>query len=140
MLDQKCFRAREGMVDLGDFDKHFVKNTRKKTPRERFWSFFCRYSWNYILNGKFNSRWTEPGLFFPELRYFFRLSKRAGEASFLSPPLVVHLWVWLDMHQYPYICLNIFENAWINCSDYAMALNIHDHLTCLTTFWRCYGF
>ena len=48
------------MVDLGHFDKHFVKNTRKKTPRERFWSFFCRYSWNYILNGKFNSRlWRE---------------------------------------------------------------------------------
>ena len=40
------------------------------------------------------------------------------------------------MHQYPWICLNIFENASINCSNYARAINMHDHLTYLTGFWR----
>ena len=28
-----------------------------------------------------------------------------------------HLWVWLNMDQYPWICVIIIENAWINCSD-----------------------
>ena len=32
------------------------------------------------------------------------------------------------MHQYPELSLNIFENAWINCSDYANELNVPDHL------------
>ena len=35
--------------------------------------------------------------------------------------------------------LNILENAWINCSDYARPLNMHDYLTCLTGFSRCLG-
>ena len=35
----------------------------------------------------------------------------------------------VNMHQYPWICMNILENAWINCSDYAGTLNMHYHLT-----------
>ena len=31
-------------------------------------------------------------------------------------------------HQHPWICQNIFENTWINCSDYIRALNMPDHL------------
>ena len=38
------------------------------------------------------------------------------------------------MHQYPWICLNILENGWMNCSDYARALNMHVHLICLADF------
>ena len=38
---QKFFRACAVFVDLGDFDKYFAKNTRKKRlSRETFWSFF----------------------------------------------------------------------------------------------------
>ena len=44
------------------------------------------------------------------------------------------------MHQYPWLFLNILQNAWINCSEYARALNMHDHLICLTGFWRCLRF
>ena len=36
------------------------------------------------------------------------------------------------MHQYPWICLNILENAWKSCSDYVRALDMSDHLTCST--------
>ena len=37
---------------------------------------------------------------------------------------------------------HLLENAWINCSNYARALNMHDHhhLACLTGFWRCLKF
>ena len=48
--------------------------------------------------------------------------------------LVVRLWVWLNMHQYTWICRNILGNGWINCSDYARALNLYVHLTCSAGF------
>ena len=90
-------------------------------------------------------RWTKLGLFFQNWGHYFRFSKRAGEAS-LCPPrpphpfLVARICMWLNMHQYPWICLNILENAWINCSHYARDLNMHDHVSCSTGFWRCLGF
>ena len=40
----------------------------------------------------------------------------------------MHQWVWLNMHCYSWICLNILENVWINCSNYARVLNMPDHL------------
>ena len=56
-----------------------------------------------------------------------------------SSLLVARQWVQMNMHQYHWISLNILENAWINCSDYAKALNMPDHLTCSTSFWRYFG-
>ena len=75
--------------------------------------------------------------FLPKLGHF-DFQKREGKASPL--PLVASLWVWLNMHQYSWISLNILENAWINCSDYARALKMHDHLTCSTGFCGCLRF
>ena len=41
-------------MELGHFDKLFVKNTRKKDPAgKNFGAFPPRYSYNYILNGRF---------------------------------------------------------------------------------------
>ena len=41
----KMFQGRGGFVELGHFDKHFVKNTRKKGPAgEHFGVFSPRYS------------------------------------------------------------------------------------------------
>ena len=34
------FRGREGFVELGHFYKPFVKNKKKRSYREAFWSFF----------------------------------------------------------------------------------------------------
>ena len=43
-------------------------------------------------------------------------------------------WLWLNMNQYPWISISILQNAWINFSKcYARALNMPDHLTCLTS-------
>ena len=55
-------------------------------------------------------RWTLSAPFFQKSGQFFWFSKRAGEASPL--PLAARLWVWLNMHQYPWICLNILINAY----------------------------
>ena len=52
-------------------------------------------------------------------------------ALFLSL-LVARLWVWLNMHQYPWICLKILENAWINCFmpglEYALSSDMYARL------------
>ena len=85
----------EGFVELGHFDKHFIKN---------------------IIRA-FLSKIRKP---------FFSV--------------VVLLRVWLNMHQYPWICLNILENGWINCSDYARGLNMHVHLIYVAGFWMCLQF
>ena len=54
MRNQKLFRARgRRFVELGHFDKDFVKNTRKRgLTGKHFGVFSPRYSPNYILNGK----------------------------------------------------------------------------------------
>ena len=69
--------------------------------------------------------------------YALIMSQYARICLNTPPPLVTCLWVWLSMHQHFWIYLNIFENAWIKCSDSVRALNMHDYLTCLTSFWRC---
>ena len=108
---------------------NILSKTRKRGPTgKHFWVF-------YILLRKLTQRWTQSRPFFPKSGHFFRFSKRAEKAS--PSPLAEHLWVWLNMHWYPWICLNILENISVNCSDYARALNMHDHLTYSIGFWRC---
>ena len=36
----EIFQGRGGFVELGHFDKLFVKNTKKRSRSEKFWSFF----------------------------------------------------------------------------------------------------
>ena len=39
------FQGKGGFVELGYFDKLFIKNARKKChPSKNFWAFSCRYS------------------------------------------------------------------------------------------------
>ena len=129
-------------VELGHFDKRFVKSARKRgfavTVKTIFW----------LQN--VTQRWTQPGSgsFFPKSGNFLRFSNkgRGGLPSLFSPPtpqltpLILRQQVWLNTHQYPWTCLNILKKAWINCSNYSKILNIHDYLTCSTGFWRCLVF
>ena len=36
----EIFQGRGGLVGLGHFYKHFVKNTKKKVPHGKLWEFF----------------------------------------------------------------------------------------------------
>ena len=54
-------------IRLGHFDKRFIKSTRKKSPQGK--KFSPRYSWNYILHGKFR-------VFFPKSEHFFQFLKK----------------------------------------------------------------
>ena len=46
-------------------------------------------------------RWTQSGPLFPKSGHLFRFSKRAGEASPLSPSCAPVSVVALNMHKYP---------------------------------------
>ena len=72
-------------MELGYFDKIFVKKARKKdSAGKRFGAFSPRYSWNYILNGTFNPKMEKLGPF-QNHGSFFDFQKRAREASSAQP-------------------------------------------------------
>ena len=71
----EIFQGRGSFVELGHFDKHFVKNTRKKgSAGKSFGLFSPRYCQNHISNEKFNPKMDTINTFFPKLGHFFRFS------------------------------------------------------------------
>ena len=97
-------------MELGHFDEHFVKNTRKRGPTGKYFEVFSsRYTLS--LNGKFKQMMDTIGPLFPKSRHLFRFSKRAGEASSLIPncaPVGVaeYTSISLNMLKYHSKCLN----------------------------------
>ena len=69
-------------MEPGHFDKYFIKKTKEKRPRmEKLGVFSPRYSYNYTLNRKINSK-------MDKIRVFFDFQKRAGKVSPLLPLVV----------------------------------------------------
>ena len=108
---KKFFRAvEEGGMKLGHFNKHFVKNTRKMASQGNILEFFLLVTLETTFwMENLIQRWTQSGFLFPKSGHFFRFLKKQGRPLLPPPPLVARLWVWLNMHQYPSICLNILE-------------------------------
>ena len=71
--------------------------------------------------------WKQSESFFQNSGEFFWFSKRAGE-FFPFPPSCKPVCV----AEYALISLKMLKYPWTNCSDYARALNMLDHLTCLS--------
>ena len=90
-----------------------------------------------------SQRWKQSGLFIPKSRHLFQFSKRAGEASPL--PLVLHLWVSLNMHQYPWISLislKMLEETVLNMpglTGFDRLLKVHQVLN-KPGFWIWHGY
>ena len=133
LCNQKMFRIGKGFVELGYFDKHFVRNHKKKRPhKETFWRFFLLDTITFSMEN-LTPRWTQSRPLFKNQGTFLRFSKKIrGGLPYSS--VVARLWVWLNIHQYPWISQKILKNTWINCSDYTCTLNMPDHVTCLTCF------
>ena len=88
---------------LGHFNKYFVKNTRKKGPTGKLFELFPpRYSENYILNEKFNSKMDTIWGFISESVHFFRFSRK-DRGGFTLPPSCTPVRV----AEYTLISLNI---------------------------------
>ena len=132
--NQKFFRTGEGLCGTKGLRKTFcsTKTQEKGAPHGNILEFFLPHIlkttfWKENFLFMILKKVTQSRPFFQKLFTFLDFQKGQGRSP-LSP-LVEHQWVCLNMHQYLWICLNIFENAWIVCSDYARALNMHDHLT-----------
>ena len=76
-------------VELGSFDKDFVKNTRKRAPTWKYFGVFSpRYSEKHILEGKFNPKMNQ-GFFMDwklqtEKIYFESLLQQSFATLFLA--------------------------------------------------------
>ena len=83
-MQPELFQGKRGFVEPGHFYNYFIKKPREKRPHvEKLGVFSRRYSYNYTLNRKINSK-------MHKIRVFFVFRKRAGEAALL-PRLVVGL-------------------------------------------------
>ena len=102
---------------LGHFDKHF-----EETPQENILKIVILDTLKIAFwMEKLTQRWTFWPLF-PKPGHFFRFSLLPRTCS----PVVVT--------EFASISLNMPKYLWKNCSAYAMALNMHDHLAFSTVF------
>ena len=61
-------------MELGHFDKPFVKNTRKKAPQGKILEVFLLVTLKTRFSMEDSSQgWTQLGPFFPKSGYFFRI-------------------------------------------------------------------
>ena len=110
--NQIFFRAGGGwFVELGHFDKHFVKNTKKRVPQGNILKPFLLDTPKTIFSTEnLTQRWTQSGSFFSKSGYFFRFLKRVEEVfppPFCTPIIVAEYpSVSLDMPKYSWKCLN----------------------------------
>ena len=74
------------LLGLGHFDKDYVENSRKRRPTgKNFGAFSPRYSWNVILNRKFNPKMDTFKAFLSKIRTLFSIFKK-GMGSLPSLP------------------------------------------------------
>ena len=91
-------------MELGHFNKHFLKNTTKTgTAGKDFGVFSPRYSQKCILNGEFNPTMEIiRAFFFQNQGTFFDFQKRAGEVFQFDPSCAP-----VNVAEYALISLNI---------------------------------
>ena len=133
--NQKFFMAGRGFAELGHFNKNFVNNKKKRVLQANILMFFLLDVFKTIFwMENLTQRLTQSRLVFPKSGHFFSILKK-DRGGLPSPLYLRGSWGYVNMHRYPWICLNIIANAWINHSEYGRALNMPDHLTCSTGFW-----
>ena len=76
----EIFQGRRSFLKLGDFDKHFVKNTSKKIPAGKYFRVFWRQS---LTQG-----WTQSEPFFSKIKEpdFSIFKKEQGNSLPFLPP------------------------------------------------------
>ena len=93
-MQPEIFQGRGGFVELGHFNKHFVKNTRKKVPPENILEFFLLDSFKTTFwMENWTQRWKQSGPFFPKSGHSCSFSKKVLSLSPSSTPatLTKHL-------------------------------------------------
>ena len=73
------FQGRGGLMDLGHFYKHFVKNTRKKVLQEKIWEFFLLNTLKITFwMENLTQKWSVKAFFTKSGHFFFGFQNRAG--------------------------------------------------------------
>ena len=77
-------------MELGHFDKHFVKNTRKKVPLEKILEFFLLDTLKTTFwMENWTQRWKQSGPFFPKSGHSCRFSKEGLSLPPSSTPAIL---------------------------------------------------
>ena len=77
-------------MELGHFDKHFVKNTRKKVPPEKILEFFLLDTLKTTFwMENWTQRWKQSGPFFPKSGHSCRFSKKGLSLPPSSTPAIL---------------------------------------------------
>ena len=83
----EIFQGRGGFVELGQFDKDLVKNTKKKARKETLKIYVLDTVKTTFRMKKLTQRWTQSCLFSPKISALFSIFKKV----FPLFPLVAHL-------------------------------------------------
>ena len=111
------FQGREGFVEQGHFNKHFVKNASKKLH-------------NCNLNGKFNPKMDTIRAFLSKIRAFFSIFKKEQGHTVLTMP---GLW---DASGFNYV--RVLNIAWLNMQELHRFLNMSAYGSIyLNNSWIC---
>ena len=120
---KRNFQGRGGFVELEHFDKHFVKNTRKKPRRETFWIFFQDNIKTTFWMENLSQRWSQS-------RSFFN-SAPESVAEYAS--------IYLIISKYPRKCLN--KLFWLcQGSEYAKSSYMFERLLKMSRVLHMLGF
>ena len=129
---REIFQGRRGFVECGHFDKHFVKNRRKRGSAGK--SFVVFFSYTFWMEN-LTQRWIQSGPFFPKSGHFSIFKKGQGR----STTLLLRAWsgvlrlLW-KIFKYRCIKLAIFEQA-----QEATNLKPRKVLKACTTRWLTHG-
>ena len=81
-------QGKEGVVfvELGHFNKHFIKNTRNRGPAGNILKFFLLDTLKTTFSMKnLPQRWTQPGPFLQNQGTFFDFQKGLGRPPLFPP-------------------------------------------------------
>ena len=89
-MQPEIFQGRGGFVELGHFDKHFVKNTRKKVPLEKILEFFLLDTLKTTFwMENWTQRWKQSGPFFPKSGALLLIFKKGLSLSPSCTPAIL---------------------------------------------------
>ena len=116
----KVFQSREGFLVIGYFNKHFIRNKRKRTLQGNILEFFLLDTFETTFCAEnLNQRWTPTGPFFSKTALLSIFKKKWQGRPPLPPS-----WTPVSGAEYASISLNIAKYSW----------------KCLNKlFWLCQG-
>ena len=105
----EVFQGRGGFVELGHFDKHFVKNkTKKCLAGKKFVVFLPKYFLKKFWMENWTQRQTQSEPFLPKSEHFFWFSKK-DKVSLPLHPTQLQVCIWNTIWKIKWIYLALHD-------------------------------